>query len=177
MRLCTESVATALVFPFGPSMFMSALHLPRTNCTALLIPLPISRVTVIEAKELLGTFDGSLREYAARKLVAQGVKLRRVRVGVCVAVACALSAMPCCGAAISLPVMFLILYDHNIAGSARVVCNLYASDCWPVVPTWQQLDAGKNIVLPSALPCKPCPCKPCCCDRAWSSVWRRAASP
>jgi hypothetical protein len=33
---------------------------------------------VIEAKELLGTFDGSLREYAARKLVAQGVKLRRV---------------------------------------------------------------------------------------------------
>ena len=38
-----------------------------------------SRVTVIEAKELLGTFDESLREYAARKLVAQGVKLRRVR--------------------------------------------------------------------------------------------------
>lgn len=35
-------------------------------------------MTVIEAKELLGTFDGSLREYAARKLVAQGVKLRRV---------------------------------------------------------------------------------------------------
>lgn len=33
---------------------------------------------MIEAKELLGTFDGSLREYAARKLVAQGVKLRRV---------------------------------------------------------------------------------------------------
>jgi len=38
----------------------------------------VHRVTVIEAKELLGTFDGSLREYAARKLVAQGVKLRRV---------------------------------------------------------------------------------------------------
>jgi hypothetical protein len=37
------------------------------------------RVTVVEAKELLGTFDGSLREYAARKLVAQGVKLRKVR--------------------------------------------------------------------------------------------------
>lgn len=36
------------------------------------------RVTVVEAKELLGTFDGSLREYAARKLVAQGVKLRKV---------------------------------------------------------------------------------------------------
>ncbi|KAF8061375.1 NDA1 [Scenedesmus sp. PABB004] len=35
------------------------------------------RVTVIEAKELLGSFDGSLREYAARKLVAQGVKLRK----------------------------------------------------------------------------------------------------
>uniref|UniRef100_A0A383VNM9 NADH:ubiquinone reductase (non-electrogenic) n=1 Tax=Tetradesmus obliquus TaxID=3088 RepID=A0A383VNM9_TETOB len=35
------------------------------------------RVTVVEAKELLGTFDGSLREYAARKLVAQGVKLRK----------------------------------------------------------------------------------------------------
>jgi NADH:ubiquinone reductase (non-electrogenic) len=40
--------------------------------------LRMHRVTVIEAKELLGTFDGSLREYAARKLVAQGVKLRRV---------------------------------------------------------------------------------------------------
>jgi hypothetical protein len=39
------------------------------------------RVTVVEAKELLGTFDGSLREYAARKLVAQGVKLRKVRLG------------------------------------------------------------------------------------------------
>eukprot|EP00775_Hariotina_reticulata_P010169 gene10167-10329_t len=35
------------------------------------------RVTVIEAKELLGTFDGSLREYAARKLIARGVKLRK----------------------------------------------------------------------------------------------------
>ena len=31
------------------------------------------RVTIIEARELLGTFDGSLREYAARQLVAQGV--------------------------------------------------------------------------------------------------------
>jgi hypothetical protein len=42
-----------------------------------LSPLPRS-VTLIEAKELLGTFDGSLREYAARKLVRQGVKLRKV---------------------------------------------------------------------------------------------------
>lgn len=37
-------------------------------------------MTVVEAKELLGTFDGSLREYAARKLVSRGVKLRKVRV-------------------------------------------------------------------------------------------------
>jgi hypothetical protein len=36
-------------------------------------------VTVIEARELLGTFDTSLREYAARKLVSRGVRLRRVR--------------------------------------------------------------------------------------------------
>jgi NADH dehydrogenase FAD-containing subunit len=34
-------------------------------------------VTLIEAKELLGSFDGSLREYAARKLVRQGIQLRR----------------------------------------------------------------------------------------------------
>ncbi|KAI8463743.1 MAG: hypothetical protein J3K34DRAFT_526753 [Monoraphidium minutum] len=35
------------------------------------------RVTIIEAKELLGSFDGSLREYAARKLTRQGIKLRK----------------------------------------------------------------------------------------------------
>lgn len=35
------------------------------------------RVTLIEAKELLGSFDASLREYAARKLTRQGVKLRK----------------------------------------------------------------------------------------------------
>ena len=37
------------------------------------------RVTLIEAKELLGSFDASLREYAARKLTRQGIKLRKVR--------------------------------------------------------------------------------------------------
>jgi hypothetical protein len=47
---------------------------------------------VIEAKELLGTFDGSLREYAARKLVAQGVKLRRVGAA-CDSSACSVCAM------------------------------------------------------------------------------------
>lgn len=36
------------------------------------------RVTMIEAKELLGSFDGSLREYAARKLTRQGIRLRKV---------------------------------------------------------------------------------------------------
>lgn len=35
------------------------------------------RVTLIEAKELLGSFDGALREYAARKLTRQGVILRK----------------------------------------------------------------------------------------------------
>ncbi|GBF90543.1 internal alternative NAD(P)H-ubiquinone oxidoreductase, mitochondrial-like [Raphidocelis subcapitata] len=35
------------------------------------------RVTMIEAKELLGSFDGSLREYAARKLTRQGIRLRK----------------------------------------------------------------------------------------------------
>jgi NADH:ubiquinone reductase (non-electrogenic) len=32
---------------------------------------------VIEAREVLGSFDASLREYAARKLVRQGVQLRK----------------------------------------------------------------------------------------------------
>lgn len=39
---------------------------------------PLPRVTLVEAKELLGSFDGSLREYAARKLVKQGILLRKV---------------------------------------------------------------------------------------------------
>lgn len=78
-----QCMAMALFFPLV-RVHVHVCHAcicPGTNCTAacLLIPLPIARVTVIEAKELLGTFDGSLREYAARKLVAQGVKLRRVR--------------------------------------------------------------------------------------------------
>ncbi|KIY99634.1 NADH dehydrogenase [Monoraphidium neglectum] len=38
-------------------------------------------VTLIEAKELLGSFDASLREYAARKLTRQGIKLRKVEPG------------------------------------------------------------------------------------------------
>ena len=35
------------------------------------------RITLIEARELLGTFDVHLREYAAGKLMRQGVDLRR----------------------------------------------------------------------------------------------------
>ncbi|KAG1655670.1 hypothetical protein FOA52_011798 [Chlamydomonas sp. UWO 241] len=35
------------------------------------------RVTLVEAKEVLGSFDASLREYAARKLVRMGVELRK----------------------------------------------------------------------------------------------------
>ncbi|GLC44559.1 hypothetical protein PLESTB_000059900 [Pleodorina starrii] len=35
------------------------------------------RVTLVEARELLGSFDASLREYAARKLIRQGVVLRK----------------------------------------------------------------------------------------------------
>jgi len=35
------------------------------------------RVTLIEAKEVLGSFDASLREYAARKLIRRGVQLRK----------------------------------------------------------------------------------------------------
>ena len=34
-------------------------------------------MTLIEAKELLGSFDTSLREYAARKLIKRGVILRK----------------------------------------------------------------------------------------------------
>jgi len=35
------------------------------------------RVTVVEAREVLGSFDASLREYAARKLIRSGVNLRK----------------------------------------------------------------------------------------------------
>ncbi|KXZ48051.1 hypothetical protein GPECTOR_30g146 [Gonium pectorale] len=35
------------------------------------------RVTLVEARELLGSFDASLREYAARKLIRRGVVLRK----------------------------------------------------------------------------------------------------
>ncbi|PNW72560.1 hypothetical protein CHLRE_16g691552v5 [Chlamydomonas reinhardtii] len=35
------------------------------------------RVTLVEARELLGSFDASLREYAARKLIQGGVLLRK----------------------------------------------------------------------------------------------------
>lgn len=34
-------------------------------------------MTLIEGKEILGSFDASLREYAARKLIKQGVQLRK----------------------------------------------------------------------------------------------------
>ena len=37
-----------------------------------------TRVTLVEARELLGSFDASLREYAARKLIQGGVLLRKV---------------------------------------------------------------------------------------------------
>eukprot|EP00955_Chlamydomonas_euryale_P091392 364617-Chlamydomonas_euryale.AAC.3 len=35
------------------------------------------RVTLVEAREVLGSFDSSLREYAARKLIKLGVELRK----------------------------------------------------------------------------------------------------
>lgn len=35
------------------------------------------RLTLVEARELLGSFDPSLREYAARKLIKRGVQLRK----------------------------------------------------------------------------------------------------
>ncbi|GLI68456.1 hypothetical protein VaNZ11_012878 [Volvox africanus] len=35
------------------------------------------RVTLVEARELLGSFDASLREYAARKLIRRGVVLKK----------------------------------------------------------------------------------------------------
>lgn len=65
------------------TFYLQNMHwLPTPHVLCRAVPCCVSlhcRVTVIEAKELLGTFDGSLREYAARKLVSQGVKLRRVR--------------------------------------------------------------------------------------------------
>ena len=38
----------------------------------------VCRVTLIEAQQLLGTFDAPLREYAANKLNKQGVHLLKV---------------------------------------------------------------------------------------------------
>lgn len=39
---------------------------------------PVTRsVTMVEAKEVLGSFDASLREYAARMLIKHGVTLRK----------------------------------------------------------------------------------------------------
>jgi len=40
--------------------------------------LPDGRVTLIEAQQVLGTFDAPLREYAANKLNKQGVHLIKV---------------------------------------------------------------------------------------------------
>lgn len=56
----------------SPSRIPPSTHAPYS-------PTPNGRVTLIEAKELLGSFDASLREYAARKLTRQGIKLRKVR--------------------------------------------------------------------------------------------------
>ena len=38
----------------------------------------MGRVTLIEAQQVLGTFDAPLREYAANKLNKQGVHLMKV---------------------------------------------------------------------------------------------------
>jgi hypothetical protein len=58
-------------------------NLPDSSHPPCLLPPPppLHRVTLVEAKELLGSFDGSLREYAARKLVKQGILLRKVGEG------------------------------------------------------------------------------------------------
>ena len=40
--------------------------------------VPVCRVTLIEAQQLLGTFDAPLREYAANRLNKQGVHLLKV---------------------------------------------------------------------------------------------------
>lgn len=40
------------------------------------------RITLVEGAQLLGSFDGRLREYAARKLHNQGIHLVKVRFGV-----------------------------------------------------------------------------------------------
>ncbi len=43
------------------------------------LSLAARSITLIEAKELLGSFDGAMREYAARRLTRAGVLLRRAR--------------------------------------------------------------------------------------------------
>ena len=45
------------------------------GCGQPLPPARLFRVTLIEGKEILGSFDASLREYAALALVRSGVQL------------------------------------------------------------------------------------------------------
>ena len=45
---------------------------------SLCLNLNLCRVTLIEAQQVLGTFDAPLREYAANKLHKQGVHLVKV---------------------------------------------------------------------------------------------------
>ena len=55
--------------------------LPFTNtaqCLCRVTHQCLCRVTLVEAQELLGSFDGRLRQYAARKLTRAGVHLVQV---------------------------------------------------------------------------------------------------
>lgn len=60
-------------------MWGAGLHLAFKEAPRASSPLDCCchQVTLIEADQLLGSFDARLREYAARKLVAAGVHLTR----------------------------------------------------------------------------------------------------
>ncbi len=63
----------------GPHL--KADHSLTNPCTGAFAPYIVFHtpsVTLIEAKELLGSFDLRLREYAARKLTSRGVQLLKV---------------------------------------------------------------------------------------------------
>ncbi len=67
----SKHVLAALHTFYGkPSLF--------TSCAVEALCVTIDRVTLIEAQQVLGTFDAPLREYAANKLNKQGVHLVQV---------------------------------------------------------------------------------------------------
>ena len=83
-----------------------------------------TRVMVVEASQLLGSFDKRLRQYAARKLIKAGVNLRRGMVKEAHAEHIVLQVLP-----LLLPLLLLLskapLCPHNCKGA--LLASLHVS--------------------------------------------------